>query len=73
MTKLNKYSSDSFQNFFDNTEDKPDRKLRSKNLFYVSCSRAKQNLVVLALSTMEETAMDVIKNWFEVKNVLTIR
>ncbi|MCB0743068.1 MAG: ATP-dependent helicase [Ignavibacteriae bacterium] len=61
-----------FQNFFDNTEDKPDRKLRSKNLFYVSCSRAKENLVVLALSSMEEAAMKVIKDWFEVKNVSTI-
>jgi len=61
-----------FQNFLDNTEDKPDRKLRSKNLFYVSCSRAKENLVVLALSTMEDAAMEVIKDWFEVKNVSTI-
>lgn len=62
-----------FQNFFDNTENKPDRKLRSKNLFYVSCSRAKENLVILALSKMEEAAMNVLKEWFGSNNVSIIK
>lgn len=53
-----------FQNFIDNSDDKPDRLLRTKNLFYVSCSRAKENLVVLSLSTMEQAAMTEINNWF---------
>ena len=61
-----------FQNFFNNTEDKPDRKLRTKNLFYVSCSRAKENLVVLALSKMENSAMNVIKDWFGNNNISVI-
>ncbi|MBA3673368.1 MAG: ATP-dependent helicase [Chitinophagaceae bacterium] len=53
-----------FQNFIDNSDDKPDRLLRTKNLFYVSCSRAKENLVVLSLSTMQKGAMNEIDNWF---------
>ncbi len=61
-----------FQSFFNNTEEKPDRKLRTKNLFYVSCSRAKEKLVVLALSKMEESAMKVVSSWFGDNNVSTI-
>lgn len=61
-----------FQNFFNNSEEKPDRKLRTKNLFYVSCSRAKEKLVVLSLSKMEKPAMEVISNWFGNNNVSII-
>ncbi|WP_405571177.1 UvrD-helicase domain-containing protein [Winogradskyella sp. Asnod2-B02-A] len=61
-----------FQNFFDNSEDNQDRKLRTKNLFYVSCSRAKEKLIVLALSKMEISAMKVIRNWFGDNKVSTI-
>lgn len=61
-----------FQNFFNNTEEKEDRKIRTKNLFYVECSRAKENLVVLALSEMCETAMANIKSWFGDENVIDI-
>ena len=53
-----------FQDFIDNTEEKPDRKLRTQNLFYVSCSRAKENLVILSLSEMKEPAMANIRSWF---------
>ncbi len=53
-----------FQKFIDNSDESPDRLLRTKNLFYVSCSRAKENLVVLSLSTMPLSAMAVISNWF---------
>ena len=38
-----------FENFFNDSDDKPERKLRTRNLFYVECSRAKENLVVLML------------------------
>ncbi|RXG21960.1 UvrD-helicase domain-containing protein [Leeuwenhoekiella aequorea] len=58
-----------FKDFFNNTETNSDRKLRTKNLFYVSCSRAKKNLVVLALSEMGESAMKKITEWFGVENV----
>ncbi|NLU39965.1 MAG: ATP-dependent helicase [Bacteroidales bacterium] len=53
-----------FQNFFNGEEKLPEREIRTRNLFYVSCSRAKENLVVLALSEMEEPAMLKIKSWF---------
>lgn len=61
-----------FDNFFNNTEDKPERKLRTRNLFYVECSRAKENLVVLMLSKLSKESLDVIKGWFDEKNVLDI-
>jgi DNA helicase-2/ATP-dependent DNA helicase PcrA len=58
-----------FQNFFDGSETNLDRELRTKNLFYVSCSRAKENLVVLALSQMGDSAMNKINEWFGSENV----
>jgi DNA helicase-2/ATP-dependent DNA helicase PcrA len=61
-----------FQNFISDTEADEKRKLRTKNLFYVACSRAKENLVILSLSTMEVAAMNNIKNWFGVNNVSVI-
>jgi DNA helicase II / ATP-dependent DNA helicase PcrA len=60
-----------FQKFFNNTDDKEHRKLRTKNLFYVSCSRAKENLVVLALSQMGDSAMIKITEWFGNENIQT--
>ncbi|MBS7231472.1 ATP-dependent helicase [Flavobacterium psychroterrae] len=61
-----------FQNFFNDTEEKEDRKIRTKNLFYVECSRAKENLIVLALSEMCDSALNNIKSWFGDENVIDI-
>ncbi|GAB1856110.1 UvrD-helicase domain-containing protein [Flavobacteriaceae bacterium MHTCC 0001] len=61
-----------FEGYFDNSDDKADRKERTKNLFYVSCSRAKEKLLVLALSTMGHNAMTTIDNWFGGENVQDI-
>jgi len=61
-----------FENYFDNSEERADRLERTKNLFYVSCSRAKENLVVLALSQMEKPAMDILINWFGDDNVIIV-
>lgn len=61
-----------FDNFFNNTEDKPERKLRTRNLFYVECSRAKENLVVLMLSKLSDESLKNIKNWFGEENVVDI-
>lgn len=61
-----------FESFIDGSEEKPERKLRTKNLFYVSCSRAIENLVVLALSEMKQPAMAVVTNWFQPENTRTI-
>jgi DNA helicase-2/ATP-dependent DNA helicase PcrA len=58
-----------FEKFFNDTDDKENRKLRTKNLFYVSCSRAQENLVVLALSQMNVSAMNKITEWFGDKNI----
>jgi len=66
---ISKYN---FEKFFDNTDDIINRKLRTKNLFYVSCSRTKENLVVLALSQMGDLAMNKIVEWFGVENVKTM-
>jgi DNA helicase-2/ATP-dependent DNA helicase PcrA len=58
-----------FEGYFDDSDTSDGRKERTKNLFYVSCSRAKENLVVLALSKMEAPAMTTIKKWFGANNV----
>lgn len=62
-----------FQNYFDDTEERLDRMERTKNLFYVSCSRAKKNLVVVSLSKMENAAMTKIASWFGNDNTFEIR
>ncbi len=62
-----------FEHYFDKTEERPDRMERTKNLFYVSCSRTKENLVVLALSKMEKSAMNTISDWFGVENTIEIK
>ncbi|WP_340203558.1 UvrD-helicase domain-containing protein [Ascidiimonas sp. W6] len=53
-----------FEKYFDDSDEKGDRKERTKNLFYVSCSRAKENLVVLGLSKMGNEAMFTVQKWF---------
>ncbi len=58
-----------FKNFFNDTEDKPERKLRTRNLFYVECSRAIENLIVLCLSDLDTSAIKNIETWFGSENV----
>lgn len=62
-----------FNNFFNDSEEKPERKLRTRNLFYVECSRAKENLVVLMLSKIDDVALGNIKKWFEKENVIDLQ
>lgn len=61
-----------FNNFFNDSEENFDRKLRTRNLFYVECSRAKENLVVLMLSKIENDALVNINTWFGEDNVVDI-
>lgn len=61
-----------FKNFFNDTEEKPERKLRTRNLFYVECSRAIENLIVLCLSDLDNNAITNIKTWFGNDNVYDI-
>jgi len=56
-----------FNNFFNRSEEIKERELRTRNLFYVSCSRAKENLLVLALSEMDKNAIFTIDHFFEKK------
>ncbi|MGA4545630.1 UvrD-helicase domain-containing protein [Uniformispora flossi] len=44
--------------------DKPERTERSRNLFYVCCSRAVNNLAVVFLSDLPEEASSVARAWF---------
>ncbi|OCX51937.1 hypothetical protein BEL04_18215 [Mucilaginibacter sp. PPCGB 2223] len=61
-----------FQNFINDKEENEQRKLRTKNLFYVSCSRAMKNLVILALSEFETDALNVISQWFPSDRIFSI-
>lgn len=61
-----------FKNFFNDTEEKPERKLSTRNLFYVECSRAIENLIVLCLSDLDDTAITNIKTWFGNDNVYDV-
>lgn len=61
-----------FNKFFNGTDDKPNRLEMTKNLFYVSCSRAKENLIVLMLSQIEGSSLSVVNNWFGEDNVFNI-
>lgn len=61
-----------FKNFFNDSEEKPERKLRTRNLFYVECSRAIENLIVLCLSDIDETAIANVKSWFGNDNVFDV-
>ncbi|WP_426482673.1 UvrD-helicase domain-containing protein [Chryseobacterium sp. R2ACT005] len=62
-----------FNNFFNNLEEKPERKFRTRNLFYVECSRAKENLVVLMLSKIDDAALEKIKKWFGQENIIDLQ
>ncbi|WP_174546233.1 UvrD-helicase domain-containing protein [Nocardiopsis dassonvillei] len=44
--------------------DKPDRTERSRNLFYVCCSRARRGLAVVFISDLPEKAKSTLYNWF---------
>ena len=45
---------------------------RSRNLFYMCCSRAKDRLAVLALSEFTSTSLDTAKLWFGEENVYDV-
>lgn len=64
----------SFNCFFDKSdkESHSKRYQMTKNLFYVSCSRAKEKLVVLMLSPLKEVSLNIIKDWFGEGNVKDI-
>lgn len=69
---VNEAEGYNFEGFFDDTDLNEERKLRTRNIFYVECSRAKENLVILALSPMGETALNKVREWFGDSNVIKI-
>ncbi|MEU1268492.1 ATP-dependent helicase [Streptomyces sp. NPDC005799] len=44
--------------------DKPDRTERSRNLFYVCCSRAQRGLAVVFVNDLPEGAESTLRDWF---------
>lgn len=64
-TLWNRYK---FEAVLADKQDKP-QYVRSLNLFYVSCSRARNNLVVLATSPLSDEAIAGAKRLFGVENV----
>lgn len=44
--------------------DKPDRANRSRNMFYVCCSRARRRLAVVFLSDLPVQALPTVRDWF---------
>jgi len=65
----NQYSFDKMIGDYDTSENRFNRTL---NLFYVCCSRAKINLVVLALSAISEPTRRKAIKWFGETNVYAI-
>ncbi|MEO3762949.1 hypothetical protein ABGB09_07785 [Streptomyces sp. B8F3] len=43
--------------------DKPDRARRSRNLFYVCCSRAQRGLAVVFINDLPEGAEFTLRDW----------
>lgn len=60
-----------FNDVFAGNMANPGRFDRTRNLLYVCCSRAKDNLAVLSLSEMDDKALKTINSWFQ-KNVIEI-
>lgn len=61
-----------FNDVFGNNHTNEKRYVRTRNLLYVCCSRAKNKLAVLSLSEMDSAAMNTVVSWFGKKNVLEI-
>jgi len=55
----------SYDKYFSNDTSKETIYDRSRNLFYVVCSRAENNLVVLALSQISPTSKDKMNEFFD--------
>ncbi|HDR1486439.1 TPA: hypothetical protein QB420_001540, partial [Pasteurella multocida] len=46
---------------------------RNRNLFYVSCSRAKKRLAILFTQELEETAIETLNKWFDPDNIIDLQ
>lgn len=66
-------SSYSFNKYFDNTDFGTARYEKTKNLFYVICSRAKYNLAIVILSELSTVSIKKIKKLFGIENFKEIQ
>jgi len=66
-------SSYNFNNYFDETDEGKSRFNRTKNLFYVICSRAKYNLAIVILSALSNESIIRLKYWFGEENFIPIK
>ncbi|MGW7048974.1 UvrD-helicase domain-containing protein [Streptomyces avermitilis] len=55
------------------TDDEKRRFERSRNLFYVACSRAQEHLVLLFTTELSEGAMQTLNEWVGESNVIDVR
>ena len=53
-----------FDKYFSNNDTSERRKEKTKNLFYVVCSRAKNNLAILCLSELSDSSKSKIRELF---------
>lgn len=61
-----------FNDYFSSNMENPERYKRTKNLFYVVCSRTKENLAVVCTSELAPVATTQIKEWFGEENYFEI-
>jgi DNA helicase-2/ATP-dependent DNA helicase PcrA len=45
---------------------------RSRNLFYVACSRARENLVILFTTEVPENALKTLESWVGASNITAV-
>lgn len=68
----NQYNFDQMLGWFTTgvPEGRQDTFERSRNLFYVSCSRPKRNLAVLFTQVLSQSTLTTLTNWFGADNVI---
>lgn len=61
-----------YKYLFENNKDEEKYYNRTLNLFYVSCTRAKENLVVYYQGTCSDTVLKQAKEWFGSEKVIDV-
>lgn len=61
-----------FDDFFSGNTTNEQRYYRTNNLFYVVCSRAKNNLAIICVSSLSDRAKTRIKEWFSKDNYIEL-
>lgn len=47
--------------------------VRARNLFYVACSRAKENLALLFTTKLDPAALDTLREWVGDSRIISLR